>query len=88
MEVSALQEVVKNGGVILYPTDTIRGLGCDATNEHAVEKVFSIKKRPKEKSLIVLMNSEEMLREYGVVLSETQKTFIEQAVKPVTIVLS
>jgi L-threonylcarbamoyladenylate synthase len=57
-----LEEDIKNcikalnsGGTILYPTDTIWGVGCDALDEHAVEKVFSIKQRPKEKSLIVLL---------------------------------
>ena len=47
--------VLEQGGVILYPTDTVWGLGCDALNEAAVEKVFSIKNRPKEKSLIMLL---------------------------------
>src|SRR5580700_9933767 len=47
--------VLKEGGVILYPTDTVWGLGCDAMNETAVEKIFAIKQRPKEKSMIVLL---------------------------------
>ena len=47
--------ILQEGGVILYPTDTIWGLGCDALNEHAVDKIFAIKNRPKEKSLIVLL---------------------------------
>lgn len=46
---------LQNGGVILYPTDTIWGLGCDAMDEKAVEKVFAVKNRPKEKSLIILL---------------------------------
>lgn len=46
---------LKQGGVILYPTDTIWGIGCDATDSNAVEKVFALKNRPKEKSLIVLL---------------------------------
>src|ERR1700747_1056983 len=48
-------EVLQDGGVILYPTDTVWGLGCDALNEEAVEKVFAVKQRPKEKSMIVLL---------------------------------
>ena len=47
-------EVLKSGGVILYPTDTVWGIGCDATNDKAVEKVFDIKHRPSAKSLVLL----------------------------------
>lgn len=46
---------MEKGGTILYPTDTVWGLGCDALNEHAIEKIFTIKNRPKEKSLIILL---------------------------------
>ena len=46
-------EVLQNGGIILYPTDTIWGLGCDATNEAAVAKIYKLKKRAEEKSMIV-----------------------------------
>ena len=48
-------EVLKNGGIILYPTDTIWGIGCDATNENAVKKVYELKKRSKSKALIILI---------------------------------
>jgi L-threonylcarbamoyladenylate synthase len=54
-------KVLKEGGVILYPTDTIWGLGCDATNEEAVENIFTIKRRKEDKSLIVLVNGLTML---------------------------
>ena len=50
--------VLKNGGVILYPTDTVWGLGCDATNETAVEKIFLLKQRPAYKSMIILLADE------------------------------
>ncbi len=73
--------------MILCPTDTIRGLSCDATNSTAVEKIFEIKQRPKEKSVIVLMASEEMLAEHGVELNGMQKEFLEAAQKPTTIIL-
>ncbi|MFN8238964.1 MAG: L-threonylcarbamoyladenylate synthase [Chitinophagales bacterium] len=56
--------VLRNGQTILYPTDTIWGIGCDATNEVAVDSIFAIKHRPKEKSLIVLVDSLEMLKQY------------------------
>src|SRR5215510_15621097 len=56
-------EILKSGGIILYPTDTIWGIGCDATNEVAVKRIFSLKRRPDEKSMIVLVADErEILR--------------------------
>ena len=57
-------EVLKNGGVILYPTDTIPGVGCDATNKESVSKVFDIKNRPTQKSMILLVNSDAMIQKY------------------------
>lgn len=56
--------VLQSGGIILYPTDTIWGLGCDATNEAAVKKIFSIKKRSESKSLIILVANEEEISNY------------------------
>lgn len=56
--------ILLNGGVIVYPTDTIWGIGCDATDESAVAKVFELKKRTESKSLIILVDSLEMLQEY------------------------
>ena len=57
-------KVLREGGTILYPTDTIWGIGCDATNEKAVEKVFTIKKRSESKSLIVLVSDDGMLNRF------------------------
>ena len=57
-------KVLKDGGVILYPTDTIWGLGCDATSGEAVHKIFKIKKRNESRSLIVLVNGLTMLERY------------------------
>jgi L-threonylcarbamoyladenylate synthase len=57
--------VVQSGGVILYPTDTIWGLGCDAFQREAVNKIFEIKNRPSEKRVILLVNSWEMLNRYA-----------------------
>src|ERR1043165_5724583 len=54
-DIKACVATMADGGTILYPTDTVWGIGCDATNEAAVEKVFQLKQRPKEKSLIVLI---------------------------------
>ena len=55
---------LKTGGIILYPTDTIWGIGCDATNSSAVEKIFRIKSRTGSKSLIILVNGDQMLGRY------------------------
>ena len=57
-------DTLRKGGVILYPTDTVWGLGCDATNQAAVEKIFEIKSRSESKSLIILVDSEGMLERY------------------------
>ncbi|MDR3366756.1 MAG: threonylcarbamoyl-AMP synthase, partial [Prevotellaceae bacterium] len=59
-----IAEALRNGGVMLYPTDTLWGLGCDATNEAAVAKIFAIKQRADAKSLIVLVDGEKMLSRY------------------------
>ena len=56
--------VLKNGGIILYPTDTVWGIGCDATDTKAVEKIFQLKKRPDEKAMIVLVAGEKDLLKY------------------------
>jgi L-threonylcarbamoyladenylate synthase len=56
--------ILKRGGIILYPTDTIWGLGCDATNASAVERIYTIKSRDEGKSLIILVNNEQMAERY------------------------
>lgn len=73
------------GHVLLYPTDTIWGLGCDATNTEAVDKIFEIKQRPKEKSLIVLVDSIEMLEKHVNVTNEIE-TLIFSLKVPTTII--
>jgi len=55
-EIQNAYEVIKNGGIILYPTDTVWGIGCDATNPDAVAKIYQLKQREETKSMIVLMN--------------------------------
>lgn len=78
-------DVLRSGGVILYPTDTVWGLGCDATNEKAVTKIFKIKKRAESKSLIVLVADEQQLLHY-VPLPAAAKDLISNAAKPLTII--
>lgn len=79
-------EVLRNGGVILYPTDTIWGLGCDATNSSAVERIFAIKKRHDSKSLIILVNSIDMLEKYVDGIPPAAFEILNVADKPLTIV--
>ena len=63
-DLAAALKVLRAGGVILYPTDTVWGLGCDATNSQAVRRIFEIKQRAENKSLIILVNSPAMLERY------------------------
>ncbi len=85
-EINKALEVLKAGGVILYPTDTIWGLGCDATNETAVNKLLQIKNRPPEKSLIVLLDTDNKLQSYISEVPEVAYDLIEYAENPLTIV--
>lgn len=87
-EINKALEVLKNGGVILYPTDTVWGLGCDATNEVAVAKVNEIKGRPAEKSLIILLDADHKLQSYVNEIPEVAYELIEYAENPLTIVFS
>lgn len=74
-----------DGNILLYPTDTIWGLGCDASNAEAVDKIFEIKQRPKEKSLIVLVDSIEMLEKHVNVTNEIESLIFSLKV-PTTII--
>jgi len=78
--------VLRAGGVILYPTDTVWGLGCDATSALAVRKVFDIKQRDDSRSLIILVNSVSMLERYVVDPPEVALQMAEWSQKPLTIV--
>ena len=60
-EVHNAYEAIKNGGIILYPTDTVWGIGCDATNPEAVKKIYELKQREETKSMIVLVNGDRMM---------------------------
>ncbi len=85
-ELNKVVELLLKGKVILYPTDTIWGIGCDATQAKAVQRVFKIKGRPTEKSVIVLIDSVEKLPEYVKEVPSAAKDFYEQAPGPLTIV--
>lgn len=79
-------EVLRKGSTILYPTDTIWGLGCDATNPEAVKKIFDIKKRDESKSLIILVCNEGMLQKYIRDIPEVAWELLEVTEKPLTII--
>jgi L-threonylcarbamoyladenylate synthase len=85
-EVEKALEVIRNGGVILYPTDTIWGLGCDATNDKAVQKVYGIKKRADSKSMLILLDSEGRLPSYVKEIPGVAWELIEVADSPLTII--
>jgi len=79
-------EILRKGGVILYPTDTIWGIGCDATNPQAVERIYKIKKRNDSKALITLIDSEKRLQTYVEQVPDVAWDLIECADKPLTII--
>ena len=79
---------LKNGGVILYPTDTIWGFGCDATNEEAVAKINKIKGRSADKSYIILLDTDTKLQSYVSEVPDVAYDLIEYAENPLTIIFS
>ncbi|MEO8794737.1 MAG: L-threonylcarbamoyladenylate synthase [Daejeonella sp.] len=87
-EVEKALKVLKEGGIILYPTDTIWGIGCDATNEEAVAKIFKIKGREESKSMIVLLDTDNKLASYVNNIPEMAYDLIEYAENPLTIIYS
>ena len=85
-EINNCLNVLKKGGLILYPTDTVWGIGCDATNFEAVEKIFQLKKRIDNKSMICLVGDFKMLNQYIEEIPEVTYDIIKYAVKPTTII--
>ncbi len=79
-------EALKKGGVILYPTDTIWGIGCDATNVNAISKVYRIKQRHESKALIILLNSIDSLEKYVNKVPLIALDLIEKIDKPLTVI--
>jgi L-threonylcarbamoyladenylate synthase len=78
--------VLEKGGLILYPTDTIWGIGCDATNREAVEKIYRLKKRPGEKSMIVLIADEREIGSYVANPDERIFHFLKTTKRPTTVI--
>ncbi len=74
------------GGTILFPTDTIWGIGCDATNEEAVKKIYAIKNRPKDKPLIILASSTSMVKQYVKQVHPKIETLLMHHQRPLTVI--
>lgn len=87
-EVQKTVACLKAGKTILYPTDTIWGIGCDATNTKACNKVFEVKRRPGNKSLIILIDSAERLQDYVVKVPPIAYDLINHATNPLSIIYS
>ena len=80
-------QTMRKGGIILYPTDTVWGIGCDATNPQAVQKIYQLKRRQESKSMIVLVDSVDRAAPYATGLTDLAATLIEAADKPLTLIL-
>ncbi len=79
-------EILRNGGVILYPTDTVWGIGCDATNEEAVRRVYEIKQRSDSKSMLVLLDNPVKLQSYVDEVPDIAWDLIDLTDKPLTVI--
>ena len=80
-------ETLRKGGLILYPTDTVWGIGCDATNAEAVAKVFALKQRAEAKSMLVLVDSATRAQRYVIDIPDVAYDMFEMADKPLTLIL-
>ncbi len=85
-EIDKAIEVLRKGGIIIYPTDTIWGIGCDATNEKAVNKIYMLKKRLEKKTMIVLICKNESLKNYVSHVPSIAYDLINSWDKPLTII--
>ena len=85
-EVEEALEVLRSGNIILYPTDTIWGIGCDATSEEAVQRIYQIKNREDSKSMIILVADERDVLRYVAAPDLAVFDFIEEQTRPTTII--
>ena len=85
-EVSKTSQLLQEGKVIIYPTDTVWGIGCDATDNKAVAKIYQVKQREESKSLIILVDSFEMLSNYIEFIPEAVQEVLKNVSKPTTII--
>ena len=87
-DINQALETLRSGGLILYPTDTIWGIGCDATNPEAVDRIYQLKGRDPSKSLIILLDSDHKLASYVHDIPDVAYQLIEYTERPLTIVYS
>jgi L-threonylcarbamoyladenylate synthase len=85
-EIKNIVEILLNGGIILYPCDTVWAIGCDATNALAIERIYLLKKRADTKSMLVLVNGIDMLNNYVHKVPDIAKEMIKTSIKPLTII--
>lgn len=85
-EINNALKVLKRGGIILYPTDTVWGIGCDATNADAIDKIYQLKQRNEEKALICLVSDFKMLNQYVEDVPEVAYDILKYAAQPTTII--
>ena len=86
-DIKAAVECMKKGGVILYPTDTVWGIGCDATNAEAVARIYKIKKREESKAMICLVDSDNRIQRYVRDVPEVAWDVMNLSTKPTTVIL-
>ena len=85
-EIKRALETLRRGGVLLYPTDTVWGLGCDATDQKAVSRIYEIKRRADAKSMLALVGSRDMLSRWVENIPQTADMLMDVAVEPLTII--
>ena len=79
-------DTLRNGGLLLYPTDTVWGIGCDATREEAVRRIFTLKQRPEHKPFILLVSSQQMLEQYVGPVHPKLDRLLQYHERPLTVV--
>jgi L-threonylcarbamoyladenylate synthase len=87
VEIHNANEIIQNGGIILYPTDTVWGIGCDATNPDAVAKIYKLKQRVETQSMICLMNGEKMMYNVFKDIPAVAWEILDLSEKPTTLIL-
>jgi L-threonylcarbamoyladenylate synthase len=85
-EIKKAVEILRNGGIILYPTDTVWGIGCDATNSESVEKIYKLKRRSDSKSMLVLVDSADRISRHVKQIPNLAADLIELSDTPLTII--
>jgi len=85
-EINKTLEILKKGGTILYPTDTVWGIGCDATHPNAIQNIYTLKQREESKALICLVSDFKMLNQFVEDVPEVAYDILKYAVKPTTII--